>query len=68
MDQDDLSREDDSVNRVASLITTLQYQACVSPVCESAVLSELIVDVGRDFMDEELVSKVRKEGGWEGRR
>ena len=40
-DQDELSVEDESVNCVSSMITTLQYQACVSPVCEAAVLAEL---------------------------
>ena len=57
-DQDDLSQEDDSVNRVASMITTLQYQACTSPVCEVAVLNELATAVGHGFIDDELVSKV----------
>ena len=44
------------------MVTTLQYQACVSPVCEAAVLAELVTAVGQDLIDEELVSKVR-EGG-----
>ena len=57
-DQDDLSQEDDSVNRVASMITTLQYQASSSPVCEVAVLNELATAVGHGFIDDELVSKV----------
>ena len=44
-------------------MTTLQYQACVSPVCETAVLAELVTAVGNNFIDEELVSKVRGGGG-----
>ena len=59
-DQDYLSQEDDSVNRVASMIATLQYQACTSPVCEPAVLAELATGVGQNRIDDELVIKVSK--------
>ena len=56
--QDELSAEDDSVNRVASMITTLQYEACTSPVCERGVVSVLMTAVGKRHIDEDLVSKV----------
>ena len=54
--QDQLSIEDDSVNRVASMITTLLYMACVSPVCEMKVASLLTNAVGQ--IDLALVAKV----------
>ena len=55
---DELSQEDDSVNRVASMIATLQHQACTFPACEPAVLNELLTAVGHGYIDTELVSKV----------
>lgn len=54
--QDQLSVEDDSVNRVASMIATLLHEACVSPVCEMNVASLLINAVGQ--IDHDLVAKV----------
>ena len=54
--QDQLSVEDDSVNRVASLIITLLREACVSPVCEVNVPSLLVSAVGQ--IDHDLVAKV----------
>lgn len=44
-DLDDLSAEDDSVNRVASHIYTLLMCGCVSPVCERKVVRELVMAV-----------------------
>ena len=55
-DQDQLSVEDDSVNRVASMITTLLHVACVSPVSERNVAALLINAVGQ--IDHDLVAKV----------
>ena len=40
------------------MIATLQYQACTSPACESAVLAELATGVGQNRIDDELVIKV----------
>ena len=54
--QDQLSTEDDSVNRVGSMITTLLHEACVSPVCERNVASLLVNAVGQ--IDHDLVAKV----------
>ena len=57
--QDQLSAEDDSVNRVASMMATLLYEVSVSPVCERNVASLLISAVGQ--IDHDLVAKVRKK-------
>ena len=59
-DQDELSQEDDSVNRVSSMIASLQHLMCVSPSCEPTGLSELASGVGQGFIDTELVGKVLK--------
>lgn len=58
-DLDDLSSEDESVNRVASRIYTLLLEACISPACEQKVVSELVVAVGHGQIDPDLVGKVR---------
>ena len=57
--QDQLSAEDDSVNRVASMMATLLYEASVSPVCERNVASLLISAVGQ--IDHDLVAKVKEK-------
>ena len=44
------------MNRVASLMATLLYEASVSPVCERNVASLLISAVGQ--IDHDLVAKV----------
>lgn len=62
-DQDDLSKEDDSVNRIASLMATLQHEACISPVCEQKVVSLLAVAVGNKQIEPELCTKVKKKKG-----
>jgi hypothetical protein len=54
---DDLSGEDESVNRFASRIYTLLMCGCVSPVCERKVMGELVMAVGRGI-DPDLVTKV----------
>ena len=61
MDQDGLSQEDESVNRVASMIATLQYQACVSLSCERAAVADLVLGVG-DGIDEQLAAQVGRGG------
>ena len=48
------------MNRVSTMITTLLYEACVSPVCEKKVVSLLITAVGQGQIDIELVRKVCK--------
>ena len=40
------------------MLSTLQLQACISPVCEPLVLSELLLAVGEGHIDEDLVKKV----------
>eukprot|EP00731_Ephydatia_muelleri_P031937 Em0023g444a len=60
-DQDDLSREDDSVNRIASLMATLQHEACVSPVCEQKVVSLLAVAVGNEQIEPDLCTKALRQ-------
>lgn len=55
---EELSAEDESVNRVASHIYTLLLSGCVSPVCESKVVGELVMAVGRGHTDADLVTKV----------
>lgn len=55
---DELSSEDQSVNRVASRIYTLLMEGCVSPVCERKVVSELVMSVGRAQIDSDIVTKV----------
>ena len=57
MELDHLSQEDESVNRVASMIATLQYQACSSPSCERSAVADLVQGVG-DGIDDQLVSQV----------
>ena len=47
------------MNRVASLMATLLYEASVSPVCERNVASLLISAVGQ--IDHDLVAKVTKK-------
>lgn len=54
---DELSAEDESVNRVASRIYTLLLCGCISPVCERRVVGELIKAMGRG-LDADLVAKV----------
>ena len=60
-DQDDLSKEDDSVNRIASLMATLQHEACISPVCEQKVVSLLAVAVGNKQIEPELCTKALRQ-------
>ena len=55
---DELSSEDDSVNRVASRIYSLLMQGCVSPTCERMVVKELLQAVGEGCIDTDLVAKV----------
>lgn len=55
---DELSAEDESVNRVASKIYTLLLMACVSPVCERKVVQELVMAMGHGQIDADLVIKV----------
>ena len=57
-DLDELSTEDESVNRVASRIYTLLLEGCVSPVCEHKVVGELVKAVGHGYIDADLVTKV----------
>lgn len=47
------------MNRVASMMATLLYEASVSPVCERNVASLLISAVGQ--IDHDLVAKVQKK-------
>ena len=54
----ELSSEDESVNRVSSLIYSLQLEACVSPVCEPKVVSELVLAVKRGHIEADLMDKV----------
>lgn len=56
---DELSSEDESVNRVASRIYSLLLQGCVSPTCERMVVKELLIAVGEGSLDTDLVAKVR---------
>ena len=55
---DELSFEDESVNRVASMIYSLLLQGCVSPTCERMVVKELLISVGQGHIDTDLVAKV----------
>ena len=48
------------MNRVASLMVTLQYEACVSPVCEQKVVSLLTIAVGNEQIEPDLCTKVKK--------
>ena len=61
-DLDELSSEDESVNRFASRIYTLLMCGCVSPVCERKVIGELVMAVGRG-VDTDLVAKVNGREG-----
>ena len=54
---DELSMEDESVNRVASRIYTLLLVGGVSPVCEGKVIEKLVMAVG-DSIEADLVTKV----------
>ena len=54
----ELSSEDESVNRVSSRIYTLQLAACMSPVCERKIVSELVLAVRRGHIEADLVDKV----------
>ena len=54
----DLSSEDESVNRVSSRVYTLQLMACVSPLCERKVVSELVLAVKLGHIETDLVEKV----------
>ena len=56
--QDELSVEDESVNRVSSMIATIQCEGCVSPVCEKKVVSVLITAVGKEQIDFDVARKV----------
>ena len=60
-DLDDLSAEDESVNRFASRIYTLMMCGCVSPVCERKVVRELVMAVHN--IENDLVTKVSGGGG-----
>ena len=55
---DELSTEDESVNRVASRIYTLLICGCVSPVCERKIVGELVMAAGCGHIDRDLVAKV----------
>lgn len=57
-DLHEMSSEDESVNRVSSRIYSLQLVACVSPVCERKVVSELVLAVKRGHIEADLVDKV----------
>ncbi len=56
--EDELSVEDESVNRVASMIATIQCQGCVSLVSEKKVVSVLINAVGKEQIDFDVARKV----------
>ena len=56
--QDDISAEDESVNRVSSMISTLLCEAGTSPACERKVVSILATAVGQGHIDLDLVCKV----------
>ncbi len=47
------------MNRVSSMIATIQCEGCVSPVCEKKVVSVLITAVGKEQIDFDLARKVR---------
>ena len=53
-----MSVEDESVNRLASMMATLQSMACVSPVCERRVMSVFVSAVGQGHIEACMVSKV----------
>ncbi len=46
------------MNRVSSMIATIQCEGCVSPVCEKKVVSVLITAVGKEQIDFDLARKV----------
>ena len=53
-----LSAEDESVNRIASMLCTLQCIGCMSTSCERHVISIMINAVGHGYVDAGLVTKV----------
>ena len=55
---DPLSSEDESVNRVLSMLCTLQCIACVAKSCECHVISVLVCATGQGHVDGGLVKKV----------
>lgn len=46
------------MNRLASMMATLQCIACVSPVCERKVMLVLVSAVGHGHIDSSIVGKV----------
>ena len=46
------------MNRLASMMATLQSMACVSPVCERRVMSVFVSAVGQGHIEACMVSKV----------
>lgn len=55
---DQLSSEDESFNRVTSMLCTLQCIACVSESCEHEVISVLVTATAQGNIDSTLVIKV----------
>ncbi|XP_019856363.1 PREDICTED: serine-protein kinase ATM [Amphimedon queenslandica] len=55
---DEHSSEDESVNRVASMLCTLQSVACSARSCEYHVISLLVTSTGQGHMNSDIVKKV----------
>lgn len=63
----DDEREDEGVNRSSSMLACLKQICLISPICEKRAIALLFQAVNEQFLDKDLVKKVKKlKGGlWE---
>ena len=52
-------REDEGVNRSSSMLACLKQIALISPVCEKRAIALLFQAVKEQFLDKDLVKKVK---------
>lgn len=63
----DDEREDEGVNRSSSMLACLKQICLISPICEKRAIALLFQAVKEQFLDKDLVKKVKtlKGGLWE---
>lgn len=52
-------REDEGVNRSSSMLACLKQIALISPICEKRAIALLFQAVKEQFLDKDLVKKVK---------
>lgn len=60
----DDEKEDEGVNRSSSMLACLKQICLISPICEKRAIALLFQAVNEQFLDKDLVKKVKKLNGW----